>query len=47
MGNSASADTKRYLEGYPGEPDDLTQTKNIEFYSNKIKSKPDGNILLK
>jgi len=45
MGNSASADTQRYLDGYPGEPDDKTQTKNLEFYSNKRPSKPDGDLI--
>jgi len=45
MGNSASVDTQRYLDGYPGEPDDKSQTLNIDFYSNKIKSKPDGGTI--
>jgi len=45
MGNSASADTQRYLDGYPGEPDDKTQCKNLEFYSNKRPSKPDGDLI--
>lgn len=43
MGNvSASEDAKRYRDGYPGEPDDKTKTKNLEFYQNKRPSKPDG-----
>jgi len=33
------------LDGYPGEPDDKTQTKNMEFYSNKRVSKPDGDLI--
>jgi len=45
MGNSASADTQRYLDGYPGEPDDKSQTKNVDFYSNKRPSKPDGDLI--
>jgi len=45
MGNSASADTQRYLDCYPGEPDDKQQTRNLEFYSNKRASKPDGDTI--
>jgi len=45
MGNSASADTQRYLDGYPGEPDDKSQSKNIDFYSNKRSSKPEGDTI--
>jgi len=45
MGNNASADTQRYLDRYPGEPDDKNQTKNLEFYQNKRSSKPDGDTI--
>jgi len=45
MGNSASADTQRYLDGYPGEPDNKNLTLNVDFYSNTLKSKPDGDYV--
>jgi len=45
MGNNPSVDTQRYLDGYPGEPDDKSQCKNIDFYSNKRPSKPDGDTI--
>lgn len=43
MGNvNASSDAKRYRDGYPGQTDDPKQTINLDFYSNKISSRPDG-----
>jgi len=45
MGQSASVDTQRYLDGYPGEPDDKSLTRNLEFYQNKRPSKPYGDLI--
>ena len=44
MGNGRSAirDCKHYREGYPGLEDDTQRSRNLEFYSNKIHSIPDG-----
>jgi hypothetical protein len=43
MGNvNASSDAKRYRDGYPGQVDDPKQTINLDFYQNKISSRPDG-----
>lgn len=45
MWGYSSSDVKRYRMGYPGEPDRLDQTKNVEFYSGKCRSKPDGDYI--
>jgi len=46
MGNvSASEDSKRYRDGYPGKADDPKVKANLEFYSNKRSSKPDGDTI--
>lgn len=42
MGGNASRDAKTYRDGYPDLEDDPTQTRNVEFYSNRISSDPDG-----
>jgi len=46
MGNVNSADdAKRYRDGYPGKEDDAKILTNLEFYSNKRASKPEGDTI--
>jgi len=46
MGNvNAADDSKRYRDGYPGKEDDSSAKMNLEFYQNKRKSKPDGDLI--
>lgn len=43
MGQSnAKEDAQRYRDGYPGDVDDPTQNYNLDFYTGKIRSMPDG-----
>eukprot|EP01114_Cavostelium_apophysatum_P010669 TRINITY_DN2472_c0_g1_i1.p2 TRINITY_DN2472_c0_g1~~TRINITY_DN2472_c0_g1_i1.p2 ORF type:complete len:303 (-),score=73.20 TRINITY_DN2472_c0_g1_i1:1210-2118(-) len=46
MGNvHASEDAQRYRDGYPGKRDNPKLTTNLDFYSNKIASKPEGDTI--
>jgi len=46
MGSQNSVDdSKRYREGYPGLGDDLSENKNLDFYSNQRISKPEGDYI--
>lgn len=38
-------DIIRYREGYPGQEDNLKENKNLEFYSNKRISEPNGDYI--
>lgn len=38
-------DVRLFLDNYPDQEDDETQSANLEFYSNKRKSQPD-NVLI-
>ncbi|KAJ9448948.1 opioid growth factor receptor (ogfr) region protein [Diplonema papillatum] len=38
----AAADTKAYRDGYPGKPDDPSQSQNVEFYKGQRRCRPDG-----
>jgi hypothetical protein len=40
---NARKDVERYINSYPGEPDDPSQDLNLKFYRNEIKSMPEGN----
>eukprot|EP00732_Lithocolla_globosa_P005285 Lithocolla_globosa_v1_NODE_5385_length_1249_cov_15.352596.p1 type:complete len:266 gc:universal NODE_5385_length_1249_cov_15.352596:891-94(-) len=39
---SSDNDARTYLEGYPGQEDDLSINDNIKFYRNQLRSRPDG-----
>lgn len=40
--NWSQRDTQRYRAGYPGQHDDPTARKNLQFYSNERASVPEG-----
>ena len=42
MLSRAEQDAKRYRDGYPGKGDDKRINDNLDFYSNKIRSRPHG-----
>jgi hypothetical protein len=39
---SLPRDIKEFLDGYPGNPNDLSRSTNVEFYSNKRRCRPDN-----
>jgi len=39
---SIPSDVKEFLDGYPGQKDDLALTANLEFYSNTRRCQPDN-----
>jgi hypothetical protein len=42
---SIPRDVKQFLDGYPDNEDDETQSANLEFYSNMRRCRPD-NLLI-
>lgn len=44
-GRTAGNDLETYRKGYPGKADNPRLTKNLEFYSNRIRSVPDGDLI--
>eukprot|EP00771_Trimastix_marina_P002063 gnl/Trimastix_PCT/3173.p1 GENE.gnl/Trimastix_PCT/3173~~gnl/Trimastix_PCT/3173.p1 ORF type:complete len:290 (+),score=60.41 gnl/Trimastix_PCT/3173:36-905(+) len=44
-GSQAKEDARKYREGYPGLRDDPTADKNFLFYSNSLKSYPEGDLV--
>lgn len=45
MGNAAARDTEDYRNRYPGKVDDPTKTRNLDFYSNRLRSQPSGDLI--
>jgi len=41
----AAADAKRYRDGYPDLEDDIEMARNLDFYSNKLTSYPEGDLI--
>ncbi len=41
----ASRDITQYLTGYPSQRDDPSLNDNLRFYSNEIRSRPDGDLI--